>query len=896
MDSRKSILCLVALLTACHVLHAEVLKGRVVDAETQEPLAGAKVNVEDVIPDLCTTMCTLETDSAGCFSYATGVGNIVTLKAKFFGYHDKTIKRIGIGGNDTIYLDDIRLKPSVELMKEVVVGAKAKRFYMKGDTVVFNPEAFNLEDGDRLLKLVEKLPGVSIKDGRLLWNGEPLKLMMNGKDALNQNMLLEQLPMEAVDKVKAYDRTSELQDRTGVADGNQEHVLDVVVKPGFMEKFLTEVEAKAYAGKEYAAKVSATKLSDHNPIMIYARAADDLDKIGLMTMGAQGWSSNIMPIRQQMGAVAYCHQWMPGYNVKRDSRWDITAGINHADDTNEKWENVQVFMPGTTSTLSKSNIRDRNHNLTVPIDFNSFLNIGQDNTLRLSANASYVRELRKNNSEQETAEAEDWQSKVNASDYQSREEREKFSINGNANLTHYFRGGSLSANIGVDYDNTKSEGTSMAEYRYFQSGENSADRQHFSTPNHKFTSKWGMDFNKSIGKDIMTHAGWNTTYVNSYRDEQRWRNGVADTDNTTFRQDHNWTTTFWTDANCKVGALTVKPSVELKHQHEQTEYRRAALDTVARRNMLLVRPTVEMHYRFKGQMSLKGTLGYNNMPADMIDCIAYTDNTNPLYILMGNPDLKTSHTLRASVLYSMMLAKHCQSVSASIDYEKVYDPIGTVMHYNSQTGSYRVQKRNVRGGNRWKAKVAYDRDLTDDLQLGNTLQGEYNRSFGIMTLVDDATGLSYNRQTETILRDDLKLTYEHGPWHVLNKHMFSWKHYGYSDASQLEPDLFKYSTELRCTYKLKHWKFILAPKYILDSGYSSDSMNGGQFLLNAQVNYTFLKNRAELALYANDLLNQKKWYYSDITATSHSETWERSIRRYVSLTFSYRFDPKAEKK
>lgn len=884
------------LVTACHTLHAEVLKGRVVDSETQEALGGAKVNVEDVIPDLCKSMCTLETDSAGYFCYATGVGNIVTLKAKFFGYHDKTIKRIGIGGNDTIYLDDIRLKPSVELMKEVVVGAKAKRFYMKGDTVVFNPEAFNLEDGDRLIKLVEKLPGVSIKDGRLLWNGEPLKLMMNGKDALNQNMLLEQLPMEAVDKVKAYDRTSELQDRTGVADGNQEHVLDVVVKPGFMEKFLTDVEAKAYAGKEYAAKISATKLSDHNPIMIYARVADDLDKIGLMTMGAQGWSSNIMPIRQQIGAVAYRHQWMPRYNVKRDSRWDITAGINHADDTNEKWENVQVFMPGTTSTLSKSNIRDRNHNLTVPIDFNSFLNIGQDNTLRLSANASYVRELRKNNSEQETAEAENWQSKVNASDYQLREEREKFCMNGSANLTHYFRGGSLSANIGMDYDNTKSEGTSLAEYRYFLSGENSADKQRFSAPNHKFSSKWGMDFNKSIGKDIMAHAGWNTTYVNNYRDEQRWRNDIVDIENTTFRQDHNWTTTFCMDANCKAGALTVKPYMELKHQHEQTEYRRAALDTMARRNMLLVRPMVEMHYRFKGQMSLKGTLGYNNMPADMMDCIAYTDNTNPLYILMGNPDLKTSHTLKASVLYNMMLAKHCQSVSASVDYEKIYDPIGTVMHYNSQTGGYRVQKRNVRGGNRWKAKVEYDRDLADDLQLGNTLQGEYNRSFGIMTLVDDATGLSYNRQTETTLRDDLKLTYEHGPWYVRNKHMFSWKHYGYSDAFQLEPDLFKYSTELNCSYKLKHWKFILAPKYILDSGYSSSKMNGGQFLLNAQVNYTFLKNRAKLVLYANDLLNQKKWYYSDITATSHSETWERSIRRYVSLTFSYKFDPKAEKK
>lgn len=894
MSIRKWGLCIIACIV-CGMVQAEVLKGRVVDAETQEPLGGAKVTVEDVIPDLCMSRCTLETDSSGYFRYATNVGNIVTIKAKFLGYHDKTIKRIGIGGNDTIYLDDIKLKPSAELMKELVVGAKVKRFYMKGDTVVFNPEAFNLEEGDRLIRLVEKLPGVNIKDGRLLWNGEPLKVMMNGKDAMNQGMLLEQLPMEAVEKVKAYDRTSELQDRTGVADGNQEHVLDVVVKPGFMEKFLTEVEAKAYAGKEYAAKASATKLSDHNPVMIYVRVADDPEKVSLMTMGAQGWASDIVPIRQQMGALAYRHNWQPGYEVKRDSWWDVTAGINHADQTNEKWENVQVFMPETAPTLSKGNSCDRNHNLTVPLDFSSFLNIGQYNTLRVTANVSYVRELDKNNSEQETVEAEDWLAKVNSSEYQSREERERFSTNGSACLTHYFSSGSLSADVAVTYDNTKSEGTSMAEYRYFQSGETITDMQCFSAPSHRFSVQWGMNVNKSIGKDIMAHAGWSTLYVNNFRDEQRWRNDAADKENSIYRKDNNWITTFSTDANCKFGAFTVKPSLELKHQHDQTAYRRAALDTLAGRNMLLVRPMVELHYRFKGQMSLKGKLGYNNMPADMIDCLGYTDNTNPLHILMGNPNLKTSHTLDASLLYNMMIAKHCQSVSALVDYQKVYDPIGTVMHYNSQTGGYRVQKKNVRGGNRWKARVAYERDLTDDLHLGNTLQGEYTRSYGIMTMVDDATGVSYNRQNETLLKNGLKLTYEHGPWYVHTKHMFQWMHYGYSDEAQLVRDLFEYSAELRGTYKLKRWKFIIGPRYILDRGYSSDAMNGGQFLLNAQVNFTFLKNRAELQLYATDLLNQRKWHYSDITATSHSETWEKGMRRYVSLTFKYRFDPKSKK-
>ncbi len=892
----KCLLCFVAIVACCHGLHAEVLKGRVVDAETREPLEGVRVKITDVIPDFCSSWTAVATDSAGYFHHSTNAGNVLTITANFFGYHDAKIKRLGVGGNDTIRLDDILLKPSDELLKELTVTAKVKRFYMKGDTVVFNPEAFNMESGDRLIALVEKLPGVSIKDGKLLWNGDPLKIMMNGKDALSEEMLLNRLPVEAVNKVKAYERTSELQDRTGVADGNQEHVLDVTLKPGFMEKFQTTAEAKVYTGKEYAAGIDAMKLSDKNPIMIFGRVADDPMVQRMKTMGASGRSSGFMPVRQQMGTLAYRHLWRPKYEVKRDSHWDITAGINHTDDRSESWENKQVFLPETTPTLSQSTSRGDEHSLTVPLDFSSFLNVGAQNTLRLNANVSYVREQRERDREQETTEAVDGFAPINASTYNSLEKMESINTRAGANFTHYITGGSLAVDMGLEYKNTKSEGTSLAEYQYFQQGRTTADEQRFSAPSHNFKATGAVNFKKAIGKDVMTHARWETTYANRYRDEQRWRNDALDTENSTYRKDNDWINKFLMDANYKTGAFNLKPSLELMHRHEQSSYRRAVLDTLARRNLFLVHPELEMHYKFKRQMGLKGTLSYNNSPADMIDCIGYVDNTNPLYILEGNPNLKTSHTLNAALLYNMMLMKHSQSLSVKFDYQKAYNPIGTVMHYNSNTGAYRVQKRNVRGGDRWNMRVAYDRDLTDDLQMRNTIEGRYNRTFGIMTLVDEQTGMTYNRQGESVLREDFTLTYECGPWYASTRHMFSWKRYAYSDAAQLGSDIYNYIAELHGSYELKNWKFSLMPRYIFDRGYASQLMNGGQFLLNAQVSFTFLKKRAELVLYGKDLLGQHKLYDSSITATSHTESGEKFLTQYVSLTFRYRFDPKASKK
>ena len=56
-------------------------------------------------------------------------------------------------------------------------------------------------------------------------------------------------------------------------------------------------------------------------------------------------------------------------------------------------------------------------------------------------------------------------------------------------------------------------------------------------------------------------------------------------------------------------------------------------------------------------MSLKGNVSYDERPADLIDCIAYTDNTNPLYIYQGNPSLTSTRTLNANLRYNFMLTR-----------------------------------------------------------------------------------------------------------------------------------------------------------------------------------------------------------------------------------------------
>ena len=59
----------------------------------------------------------------------------------------------------TIYLHTVPKKNEIELDEIVVVATKLK-FYMNGDTLVYDADAFNLAEGSMLNTLIKQLPGV----------------------------------------------------------------------------------------------------------------------------------------------------------------------------------------------------------------------------------------------------------------------------------------------------------------------------------------------------------------------------------------------------------------------------------------------------------------------------------------------------------------------------------------------------------------------------------------------------------------------------------------------------------------------------------------------------------------------------------------------------------------
>jgi hypothetical protein len=886
------ILLMLCLFASTATLQANIIRGRVLDAETGEPLEGAQVHVNEAF--VSTTFFTkVSTDSLGYFHYRCGDMGRLTFTAKYFGYHDGTEKTIGIEGNDTIRLKDIRLKPSQLLLKEVEVRAKQRRFYMRGDTVVFNPEAFNMEEGARLGELIEKLPGVSIKDGQLLWNGEPLKLMMNGQEAFSKDMLMKHLPVEAVESIKAYDRKSELAERTGVNDGKEEHVLDVSIKPSWMDKMYGEAMATGYSSGHYAASLDALRLSDTDPLLIFGRVSDEPAEVTMRTINSSGSRWGAEPVRQQMASVGYQHSWKKTGEELRHNYWNITASPNHTDRSKDSWENTQTFLPGTAPTESRTTRHDYQHALTVPLHSVSYLYL-KKHTLRLEGEVKYEEGRKENHQHQTLSELTEGKLlTVNTSTYHASNRSKGITAKGEASLTRYINDGAVSTGINLNFSQQSNKGASEGNYHYYTlDPHHTLDLQNYDTDTHHLAATWHMELSKGVGSQLFTDINFSTTYSHDTHDEERQRDNTPDLANSLNSRTQTWGNSLSTRATLTLDAFSLSPSVALTHQYEHIDYQRGALDTMTQRNLLMINPSVGMRYKLGKQMNLQGSIGYTTTPAQLLDCIDYVDDTNPLYIRSGNSELKNSHSLCASIKYNMLLTQASQALSVSADYQKQHSPIAMMLHYNSQTGVYHATQQNVQGGNTWNIGIDYERSIGNHVTWRNKLSETWGRSYGILTMVDEATEVTYNRQSRSALSYTTEAECSLAAWTLNLSNRFGWTNYTYSDKSQQQQDIFRNETELNIRYHHPKWTFRLHPKLAIDRGHIAQTMNTSQFLLNASATYKFLHNKAELTLEGKDLLNQVKRHTYSITPTTHTESGEDYLHRYVMLSFKYKFEPK----
>ena len=206
----------------------------------------------------------------------------------------------------------LRKKPKkLEVMlDEVVVTATKLKFYMDGDTLVYNADAFNLAEGSMISTLIKKLPGVEMKKGGEIYvNGQKVQAMLlNGKDFFDSDreLMLENMPAYMVKKIKSYERTPIAAVGTNQEKTTQkELVMDIALKRDYHSGWIASANGgsgtsiyKNEEGKrdtKFVGRLFGLRYSDQSRMMFYANANNLNDD---HTPGANGeWS----PLKQTEG-------------------------------------------------------------------------------------------------------------------------------------------------------------------------------------------------------------------------------------------------------------------------------------------------------------------------------------------------------------------------------------------------------------------------------------------------------------------------------------------------------------------------------------------------------------------------------------------------------------------
>lgn len=158
------------------------------------------------------------------------------MKVSFVGYAPAFQPVTLTQSKPRINLGTIKLHSDAIMLEGAVVVAQAPEVTASEDTLVYNSSAYRVPEGSALEELVKKLPGAEIDEsGKITINGKEInKIMIDGKEffADDPNIAMKNLPVNIIDKIRAYEKQSDMARMTGIDDGEEETVLDLTVKPG----------------------------------------------------------------------------------------------------------------------------------------------------------------------------------------------------------------------------------------------------------------------------------------------------------------------------------------------------------------------------------------------------------------------------------------------------------------------------------------------------------------------------------------------------------------------------------------------------------------------------------------------------------------------------------------
>lgn len=153
------------------------------------------------------------------------------LRVQFMGYKDY-LQNLVITSN--MDLGNIMILEEATDLNEVVIEARRSTGTQKGDTTLFNADAFKTMKDASAQVLIEKLPGVNTENGIIQAQGENIaQILVDGKPFFGNDVrtALQNIPAEMIQSIEIFDQKSEKAQLSGFDDGERLKTINIITKP-----------------------------------------------------------------------------------------------------------------------------------------------------------------------------------------------------------------------------------------------------------------------------------------------------------------------------------------------------------------------------------------------------------------------------------------------------------------------------------------------------------------------------------------------------------------------------------------------------------------------------------------------------------------------------------------
>lgn len=831
------------------------------------------------------------------------------------------------------------LKRAPRTLHEATVTATKVMMVMKGDTIVYNADAFELAEGSMLDQLISRLPGVKLNAGGVITvNGNRVSnLLIDGKDFFNgdANVALENLPAYMVKNVKSYQKAPDnayLTRKDNKPHADDPWVIDVTLKKEYHQGWIANAEAGGGTQNKYLGRVFGTYFSDRARVGFYGNANNTNSN---QRAGSDGkWENEDAMMGEntlQKGGIFA--SFYGGKDSERPIRFITTLEASHNKDVNESRGNsVNFYESGNTYGKVNSLYNSKNYNLnwigalSIPT---SFAYIHLDQYFYYTSSST--------NSQQQSVLSryilpDEWtnmtEGLVNSYTDLSQSKASNLSyaalLDATVKLPHDKE---FSVNFAVN-TRTSTDKTNSLYNLITQGVEPTTDfRNRYNHNKQQNLQLLGsidyplIEIKKSHGK--ISH-NISTNYHIEHQNQQGNRNFYrldrlggdwALPDRKLLGQLPSTTdslalATDWGNTNHTTTRQTMH-NVGLRYSFEKNDLSfHAALPMAFTRNVIDdLRMKDQQRHIVKHYQWLQPSFSLSIKNIKMSGSIAHTapqmsllldvtDDSNPLFITKGNTTLKPTNIYNATLGYTLNKTKHAQNLNAEWGYSAQQNAVGQARYYDAETGVTTSMAQNINGN--WQTHVTVGYACSLDKKQKWTFDVSATETFQNSVDFQQTSLMPTSAKSEVknwFMQGNVALAYHCKLFNAALKSAVDWQHAtskltGFQTINSIN-HLYTFTNQWSLP-----WNMVIDTDltYYVRSGYADHSMNSHEWIWNMAVAKRMLKSKAlSLKLSGHDILAQRRSIVRTLNAQGRTETWHNVVPRYFMLSLVYHFSKSPRK-